>query len=305
VKALVTGGSGFVGGALVDNLVKYGYDTSVFDKVEPKRRDVKFIKASINDLYRLENAVEDVDVVFHAAGILGTDWLVDHIQESNRINVEGSLNVFELAREKGFRVVNLGLIPEWNSPYMITKNAAKQYGLVYNAHFGTDIRTVELAHAYGPKQKVAPVRKAIPNFIVNALLGEDLIVYGEKPFKFMDCLYVDDAADDLRLIAENKDLKGEIIQLGCGKGISVDELAEKIIELTKSKSRLKYKPMRPGEPQGREAFIAADLTKWRKCFNQPTSTISLDEGLRRSIAWYRANGEIDLAYAIFKAQGEA
>ncbi len=291
MKALVTGGSGFIGGAIVDNLIKHGYNVTVLDIADSKKENVKFTKADINDLYKLEESAESIDVVFHAAGILGTDWLVDHIQESNRINIEGSLNVFELARKKGFKVINLGLIPQWNSPYMITKNAVKQYGLVYNIHFGTDIRTVELTHAYGPKQKVAPVRKAIPNFIVSALSGKDLVVYGEegKPFKFMDCLYVDDAADDLRLISESKDLKGEIIQLGYGKGVSVDELAKKIIELTRSKSKLEYRPMRSGEPEGREAFVAADLTKWHKCFDQSTSTISLDEGLRRSIVWYKAN----------------
>lgn len=286
-KVLITGGNGLIGNYLYQELLNHNYDITVFDHHEPRSPLVKFIKGDIREFKLICKSLEGIDTVFHLAGILGTDYLCDKTQEAIDMNLKGSVNIFESAKATGAKVINIGLIPEWDNPYMITKKAAMRLGRMYHDIFKVDITTLELSHVYGPGQRVEPYRKAIPNFIVRALNNEPLEIYGSGQ-KYMDCIYVKDTACALRLVCESDQVSGKVFQLGSGKGIKVTDLAKRIISLTSSKSQLKFIPMRCGEPEDNGTFTAVDLNEWLLFFNWKPKT-SLDEGLIETIRWYKIN----------------
>ncbi len=300
-RALVTGGSGFLGREIIKALVSKEYKVIAFDCAEPeeKLKTVDYIKGDVRNKELLKQVGTSVDYIFHTAGILGTSLLIDRIWESYDINVTGSMNVFELGREINATVINLGLIPTWKSPYMLTKNVVKEMGNLYNEHSRTDIRTVELTHAYGPGQSPYQA-KAVPNFIIKALTNENIVVFGspQNKFKYMDLIYSSDVAEALVRIAESDQIKNKILQLGCERGILVNMLAEKIISICDSRSDIVYRPMREGEPDGGEDFNHADLTDWYKYFNDGPVKTSLEDGLRKTIEGYKndlVNGRIDIS----------
>lgn len=302
-KVLVTGGTGFIGNAIVNALHAKGYDIISFDTLKPKGKLVKNVTYILDDIRNkdvIDKITKDVDCVFHTAGVLGTSLLIRDIPTAVDININGSINLFELAKERHFTVINLGLIPEWKTPYMSTKNAIKDIGIVYSAYHDADIRTVEVTHAYGPTQN--PYQgKAVPNFIINALTGNDVVVLGspDKEFKYMDLLYYSDAATAIVRIAEESRLSGKVLQLGCGAGIDVNELAKYINSLCGNKSKIIHQPMRNGEPDGREErFKHADLTDWYKYFDTSPVNVPLENGLKQSILWYKDaldNNRIDVS----------
>ena len=284
-KALITGGGGFIGNYLSHELLNHGYQVTILDHHKPTNSLLEFIEGDILDVELLNNTMKSCDVVFHLAGALGTEYLCDRVQDAIDINIKGSVNVFEIAKAFGVRVINTGLIPEWDNPYMITKKATMRLGKMYHKVFSVDITTIELTHVYGPGQRTGPYRKAIPNFITRALKNEPLEVYGSGQ-KYMDCIYVEDAAKALRLASELSQVSGGVFQIGRGEGIKVVDLANKIISLTNSKSSLKFLPMRPGEPEENGSFVAVDL-KELSIFLNWKSTTSLDEGLLKTIEWYK------------------
>ena len=285
--ALITGGSGFIGNYLSKELLRNGYEVFILDHHKPKDSSAKFIEGDILNLNLLNKIFKNCDIVFHLAGVLGTEYLCDKVQETVDINIKGSINIFEAAKESGIKVINTGLIPEWDNPYMITKKAVMRLGRMYYKEFHVDITTLEFSHVYGPGQSKEPYHKAIPNFIVSALKNEPITIYGTG-HKYMDCIYVEDIAVMMRLASETNQVSGKVLQIGKGESIRVIELARKIISLTNSKSSLKFQPMRRGEPEENGTFVAVDLKDWLTFFNWKP-TVSLDEGLQKTIEWYRTH----------------
>jgi UDP-glucose 4-epimerase len=285
-KALVTGGSGFIGGALTDELAQHGYDVAVFDTQKPRRNSVTFIEGDVRDASRVRQAVKGCDYIFHLAGLLGTDYLCDRAAEAVDVNIHGANNVYEAARAAGIKVVCAGLDPEWYATYMITKKTAERFGKMYYEVHGADISTLELTHVYGPHQPTAPYRKAIPSFIVRALRGEPVEVFGLGQ-KIMDCVYVTDAAELLRLAAESPKVRGDVLFVGSGHRKSVAEIAQLIIQMTKSRSELVFVPMRSGEPQ-QGTIPDLDSAQWPYASGWKPK-ISLPQGLEMTINWYREN----------------
>lgn len=284
-RALITGGSGFIGSYLSQEISNHGYQVTILDYHRPTNSLIEFVEGDILDLKLLNNTIKNCDIVFHLAGVLGTEYLCDKVQEAIDINIKGSVNVFETAKVFGVKVINTGLIPEWDNPYMITKKAVMRLGRMYHNAFKVDITTLEFTHVYGPGQRTEPYHKAIPNFIVRALKNEPLEIYGSGQ-KYMDCIFVEDTAKALRLAGESTQVSGKVFQIGRGEGIKVVDLAYKIISLTNSKSSLKFLPMRQGEPEGNGSFIAVDLREWLLFFNWTPKT-SLEEGLLKTIEWYK------------------
>jgi UDP-glucose 4-epimerase len=283
-KALVTGGSGLIGNYLCKELLNNRYDVTVFDHRQPANPEVKFIKGDILQMQLLTDAIKDSEVIFHLAGMLGTDYLCEYVREAIEVNIVGSVNVFEAAKTAGVKVINTGLIPEWDNAYMITKKAVMRFGKMYHREFGTDITTLEVTHVYGPGQRVEPYHKAIPTFINRALKGEVLDIYGAGQ-KYMDCFYVEDMATAIRLSSESPFVSGKVLQLGSGEGLKVVELARKIVSLTNSKSSLRHCKMRHGEPDEDDSLGNIDVESYRKLLDWKPPT-KLDDGLLKTIEWY-------------------
>lgn len=297
MKNLVVGGCGFLGASIARELVSQGEEVIILDydlvglpySESPYMNNMEGVSYIYGNMRNIDTFHEcnGIERIFYAAGILGTSTLMNGIRQTINTNIFGAFSVMEFAVSRGIPLVNLGLIPRWQNPYMLTKNFIQDLGQMYSKYDGADVRTIQLTHAYGPRQNPYQA-KAVPNFIIRSLLNRNVVLFGKKdePFKNMDLIFVTDAAKDIVAIANNNSLKGKNIQLGSGEGISVKDLAQKIISMCDSGSDIIYRDMRKGEPEA-DSFLHADMHSWYEHFDMPAATVSLDEGLRITIDWYK------------------
>ncbi len=286
-RILVTGGSGFIGSHVTDNLLNKGFKVIIFDRNKNRERDdVEYLYGDIKDWDAISEAIYQCDGVIHLAGVLGTQETVRNPRPAIQTNILGGINVFEACSLYNKECVYIAVGNHWmNNPYSITKTTAERFALMYNKERGSKISVVRGLNAYGPRQKPGPVRKITPNFILPALKNEDILVYGTGNQK-MDMIYVEDLADILvRALIMDHGVYEKAFEAGTGMSPTVNEVAETIIKLSKSKSKLKHTEMRPGEEK--ESVVVADI-KTLEPLNLDKFT-SLEEGLKKTIDFYREN----------------
>ena len=291
MKALVTGGAGFIGSHLVEYLARKGVKVKIFDATTDKKyfdfnlSSWDIVRGNIENYSEILQAADNCEVIFHLAGVLGTDFLVQRPKIAVQSNIFGTLNILDVARVTGSIVVYLSVLPNWNNSYMITKNAAAKFCQMYFQEFGVKTVILRGVHIYGERQKWKPIRKALPNFIVSALQNRPLGIYGNGN-QLMDLLYVEDVVEAISRAAEVSMALGQTIELGSGIGVKVIDLAKKIIELCSSSSRLRFDGPRIGEPDTPAAFTPANIQQQVKILGFMPK-ISLDDGLIQTIEWYK------------------
>lgn len=249
-KVLVTGGAGFIGSYVVDNLIERGIHVVVFDHLGRKpREDCDIFLGDTRDYTAVSEAVATCDGVIHLAGVLGTQETISKPQPSVETNIIGGLNVFEAVRHYNIPAVYIAVGNYWmNNSYSITKTTAERFAIMYNKEHGTKIAVVRGLNAYGPRQKHNPVRKIMPNFIIPALNGEEITIYGNGE-QIMDMIYVADLAEILvRALLNDHRVYDRVFEAGTGRKTSVKFIAEEVIRQVGSGS-VKYVPMRPGESE--------------------------------------------------------
>lgn len=287
-RILVTGGKGFIGSHLIDKLLKQNFDITTYDRSEKTVRyegwdKVKHTQGDILDKELIGQTVANFDYVFHLAGVLGTSETIENIYEAVELNIVGELNVLEALRrynKKGL-VITIGGI-EWLNPYAITKLAAEKFALMYIQEFNLDVKVVRGLNTYGPRQKHQPVKKAVPNFILNALQNKPLEIYGDGN-QILDLVYVEDLVEVMVRAMKFNGKIPHVIDAGTGIKITVNRLADTIIKLICSKSKIVYLPMRKGEPKNSVTLGKVDTLK--EIDYIPTT--SLEEGLKKTIPWYK------------------
>jgi len=278
MKVLVTGGSGFLGGYIVEGLERRGIDVHIFDFVVPPFGTGA--KVIIGDIAEgLLDLGSDYDAIFHCAGILGTSVTFDRVERTERVNVIGTIKVLEKFRQ-GPLILQPNAIDQWLNPYMTSMIARERYGLMYRKEFGTRFVSVRLAHAYGPRQSTSQ-GKAVPGFILNAVENKPLLIYGDGS-TVMNLAYGEDLAEYMiGLLWEN--IEADIVTALSYDDITVIDLAEKIIGLVGSESEIRFVPMRRGQPQ-RVEYRYSDLVESPVIVS---GSVSLDEGLIKTIEWYK------------------
>lgn len=233
----------------------------------------------------LKEVLMGTEKVFHLAAELGTHETFLNPDTTNEINVEGTLNVLELAKEYGFSLFVASKPNIWLNPYSISKEAAEKYALVYAKEYGVKVAVLKWFSVYGPYQYVYKYQKAVPTFVNRAIKDMPIFVYGDGK-QMADFVWVEDAiraADEI----VSKGIFGEVIEYGSGTGTRVIDLVELIIRLTGSKSKIKYLPMRIGEDSGSKVY--ANTTRAKLLIGvRPTS---LEVGLKKTIAFYRGKRE--------------
>ncbi len=276
-KVVVTGGSGFVGRAICEELAKQGYDVHVYD-THPCSIGTSHI-GSILYMEDILRVVKGARAVFHIAGILGTHELLSHNNEAIDVNIKGTVNVLEACREAGVQTVFFPTKPNvWLNTYSITKHAAAEFVKVYGTVYNMDVKIVRWLNVYGPGQKAYPVRKAVPLMILQALHDEPVEIFGDGK-QVVDLEYIGDIAKTSIAYTLGPPCNIEIVDTGCAKRVTVNQMSELIIDLTGSDSTVKHLPMRIGEPN--------TSVRWSKLKQIGTIPVrSIGPGMKRTIEYY-------------------
>ncbi len=283
MKILVTGAAGFVGRHLVRRLLAEGYEVIGFD-VRARALGTETIRGDIAS-FNFDEILDGVDVVFHLASLLGTAELFHRIYEAERVNVLGTLNLLEAMRRKNVNKIVFTSKPNvWkHNPYTITKDTCERYLEMYRYVYGFESIIVKPYNIYGPAEDLAEYRKAVPYFVLAAVKGEPLEIFGDGE-QTLDPIYVDDAIEALERCAQVA--PKEVVEIGNSKPVKVIELAEKVLEFSNSSSSIVHIPMRRGE-ENSGGMLFANGNMMRLIGFSPN--VSLDEGLKKTIKWYSKN----------------
>ena len=257
MKILITGGSGFIGSHIVDQLSKdKKNEIIIFDIVRPDfeiSENVKYIDGDICYKTSIDASIKDCEEVYDCAGVLGTSELVFQTERAIDTNIKGAFNVIQSCLDYNVKKVFHPTKPYfqsyWENTYTISKITAENFARMYKKVYNMDITILRWLNASGPRQHLYPVRKFIPLAICNALLGENIEIYGTGN-QTVDIIDVRDIANIAILSTRSGTIGKEdrVYDVGTGVAVSCNDVAKKIIEITKSKSKIKHIPMRVGEP---------------------------------------------------------
>jgi dTDP-glucose 4,6-dehydratase len=312
-RVLVTGGAGFISSAFIRHLLRATpYEVVSLDALTyagnlENLRDVRsherlsFVHGDIRDEELVRSVVAGIDVIVNAAAESHVEKsIAEGASEFVATNVEGTRVLLDAIREvpvERFILISSSevygtaeaapmdedhpLNPR--SPYAATKAGADRLAYSYCATYGLPIVIVRPFNNYGPHQHP---EKVIPRFVLQALADEPLTVHGDGTAT-RDWLYVEDDAEAIQAVIEaDLDLvAGEVINVATGVDVSVSEIADLVLELTGKPTSLKeHVEERPGQVHRHIGSTdkAERLLGWR-------AETSLEEGLRRTVAWYRDN----------------
>jgi UDP-glucose 4-epimerase len=278
MRVLVTGGLGFIGTYVCETLKGLDHEPVVID-----RKAGADIFGDIRDSSAVSEAIYETDGFIHVAGVLGTQETLRNPDAAVETNIVGGLNIFKAARDYSRPGVYIAVGNHWmNNPYSISKTTAERFAFMANAEWGTRIAVVRALNAYGPRQKVAPVRKIMPTFITAALRGDPIVVYGDGE-QVMDCVYVNDVARVLvRALLVDHGVYDSVFEAGTGRPTTVNEIAEAVIAEVGS-GTVEHAPMRPGEP-GNSVVLGNPLTLEPL---GPLGLTKLEDRLKPTVAYYR------------------
>jgi len=286
---LVTGGSGFIGGALVDALNAEAtvrvLDTTLSGDAPD---DVEVIEGDIRDESVLDEAMDGIDTVFHQAAVVSVEESIDDPVRSHSVNVAGTVRTLEAARRHDARVVlassaavygDPGRVPvsetdplEPTSPYGLEKLTIDRYARLYHDLYGLETVALRYFNVYGPGQSGGDYAGVIEAFLEQAREGEPLPVHGDGK-QTRDFVHIDDVVEANRLAAET-DAVGTAYNIGTGRSVTVERLAEQIRDAVDSRSPIVHTDPRAGDIR----HSRADISRARERLGfRPT--VDLDQGI--------------------------
>lgn len=293
----VTGGAGFIGGHVVDELRARGHEAIIFDHAGRTHARAEVFLGDVRDPVAMTELAAHVDGIIHLAACLGTQETIKNPRPAAETNVQGGLNFLEAIAQYDLPGVYIGVGNHWmNNTYSISKTTVERFAAMFNKERGTRCNIVRLVNAYGPRQTVAPpfgparVRKITPAFVCRALTGEPIEIYGDGE-QVSDMVHVTDGAKAL-VTALEKAAAGtvldRVVEVGPADHRTVNEVAETVIKaavaLGYDQVPLKHAPMRPGEIPG--AQVTADTSTLSLVDMDADTLVGLDEGIADVVAWY-------------------
>ncbi|QDT74207.1 SDR family oxidoreductase [Lacipirellula limnantheis] len=308
MKYLVTGGAGFIGSHLATALVERGDEVRVFDNLSTGKTDnlahlgkqVELVKGDLLDAKQVEQAVAGVDVVFHQAAMASVPRSLAEPAASHAACATGTLHVLDAARRGGVkRVVYAGSssaygnqpfaakresdLPAPLSPYAAAKLAGEAYCQAFAASYGLETVVIRYFNVFGPRQDPNGEYSAvIPKFVVSMLAGKRPTVFGDGG-QSRDFTYVENVVRGNLAAAAAPAASGRIFNVACGRQYSLLELIESINRVLGTKIEPIFAAARVGDVRD----SLADITAARETLAYEP-TIDFDEGLRRSIEYYKS-----------------
>jgi nucleoside-diphosphate-sugar epimerase len=307
VKALVTGGGGFIGSHLVRRLLRDGFEVRVLDNFATGRRenlldvwdDVELVEGDIQSYERVHTAVRGCHVVAHLAALPSVPRSVQDPLTSNATNVTGTLNVLLAARDAGIgRLVYAssssvyGANPDMPkreeqptlpiSPYAVAKLAGESYCRAFNEVFGLETVSLRFFNVFGPGQDpLSQYAAVIPRFITSLLDGRPPTIFGDGE-QSRDFTYVDNVLDGIVLALGTPGNRGQAFNLATGHGVTLNELHRLLAEIIGSDVEPVYEEARPGEVRHSEA----DIARAREALGFEPA-VSTQEGLARTVEYFQ------------------
>lgn len=309
-RALVTGGAGFIGSHIARRLVELGMEAVVIDDLSMGRREnlpdgVEFHHTSILDRNALKNALRGVDVVFHNAARVSIRNSFDDIYGDTETNVLGTVNVLREAGKAGIKKFifassmavygDTARLPvtedgplEPISPYGAGKLVGEMYVRQLSRYYGFESVILRYFNTYGPGQTLTPYVGVITIFINNLLQGRPPLIFGTGE-QVRDFIHVKDVAE-ANVLAMTRPIDGSIINVGTGKGTSVNEIAGLLIRKLDPVLSPAYAPLPLGEPKD----SVADITRARRLLVFDPQ-ISLEETLGGVVESVRKRNAVEFA----------
>ena len=310
-KVLVTGGAGFIGSHLVDRLLSEGLEVTVIDNLDTgrleniahhqDREEFHFVKGDIRDFNLVKEIMKDKDAIFHEAALASVILSVENPILTNDINVSGTLNLLKASVDhhvKRFIFASSAAIygetpspqkredmtPNPTSPYGASKLAAENYVKLFHKVYGLETVSLRYFNVYGPRQRFdiqCAYGGAITIFTNRLLKNMPPIIYGDGE-QTRDFIYIQDVVEANILALNSKKAAGESFNIGTGKNISVNQVAEILKEIMNRKD-LKNVHANPRPTDIRHGY--ADVSKAKRMLGFHPK-VPLKEGLIKLVNWY-------------------
>ncbi|AKB18814.1 SDR family NAD(P)-dependent oxidoreductase [Methanosarcina sp. WWM596] len=315
-KIVITGGAGFIGSHIAENLAKDGHDIIIVDNLDPyysvdlkkrnldivlKSGDATFINADITNLSRMKEIIDStVDYVYHEAAQAGVRISVEDPFKPNDVNVLGTLNVLKASLDAGVKkVINASSSSVYGkvkylpfdeqhptepvSPYGVSKLAAEHYCRVFYEVYGLPTTSLRYFTVYGPRMRPD---LAISIFTRKMLADEPITVFGDGE-QTRDFTYIEDVVEANKRLLYNKSTDGKVLNIGGGNRISVNDLIENLRSITGSASEV----INAGKQKGDTEDTLADVDLGNEMIGyEPLFNIT--KGLNKFVDWFKIEGDI-------------
>jgi UDP-glucose 4-epimerase len=318
MKVLVTGGAGFIGSHLVERLIEKGHEVTCLDDLSTGKESflnhvmnhpkLKFVNGSGLDRNLLNELMNNCETVFHLAAVLGVKNTVENPLKVIEGNIDVTRNILELAFPRKVKVIFSSTSEVYGKNEMLpfseesnrvlgpttkhrwcyaTAKALDEHMCFAYAEKGLPVTVLRYFNSYGPRATSTQYGGVVPKFISAALKEEPITVYGDG--RQTRCFtFIDDTVKGTLLSMDEK-FNNQVFNIGSNQLISINELAEKVKEITQSSSPIVHIPYELAYGTGYEDTLnrTPDLTKVKKLLKfEPT--VLLDDGLNRTIDWFKS-----------------
>ncbi len=309
IRALITGGAGFIGSHLTEGLLKEGFSVRILDNLSTGKKEniasfqdkIEFLEGDIRDFETCMKATEEIDIIFHLAALGSVPRSIENPQETISVNIFGTTNIFFASIKRGIKKIiyassssvygDSDELPKKEgregkplSPYAYSKKSNEEIAALFNKIYGVDFIGLRYFNVYGPKQDPnGPYAAVIPRFFKAYLNNIPPEIYGDGN-QTRDFTYVEDAVL-ANLLAYKSDKKSwnKVYNISGGRQTRILDLAEEIGKLFNSKLNPVFKPKRKGDVLHSLAdlILSEEYLKYKPL-------IDLKTGLERSKKYYES-----------------
>ncbi len=307
-KVLVTGGAGFIGSNLAEELINQGAKVTIIDNLVTGFREnleeiagvFDFVEGDLNDEKSLEKALDNVEIVFHQAALPSVPRSVDNPAETHEACVNGTFNLLLKAREKNVRRFIYAasssaygnqktlpkveaMRPEPLSPYAAAKLMGEHYCSVFNEVYGMETISLRYFNVFGPRQNPSSFYSGVISRFIDALMGgKTPVIFGDGE-QSRDFTYVANIVGANVKAAQTNKGFGEVMNTANGERITLNELLETLKKITGKKDvEAEYREERKGDVKHSQA----DVTKAKEIYGYE-KLVDLEEGLQKTIDWWK------------------
>ena len=308
MRYLVTGGAGFIGSNIVDELVRRGRQVVVLDNLSSGKEEnlagvrskIELSTGSVTDLAAVQAACRGADYVIHLAARTSVPRSVEDPLDTNYNNIDGTLNVLVAARDAKVRRFvyaassaaygETPTLPKTEampaqpiSPYGVTKYVGELYAQVFGRVYGLENASVRYFNVFGPRQDpTSQYSGVLSRFMLAVIEGKPLVIFGDGE-QSRDFTYVENIVDETLRACEAAGASGKVFNGGAGSRITLNDVVKLLEKVTGKKVQVKYEPARGGDI----LHSQADVSLAKKVLGYEPR-VGFEEGLKRTWEWYSA-----------------